>query len=671
MSLSKPVYSSVKSRQRSQRLFFWITLLSPLLLFALLECILRAVGYGPDLSLFTTEEIGGRVYHVMNPDVKNRYFSRVEFSPNTSPDYFQVPKPSHTFRIFCLGGSTTVGFPYGYVGSFSTFLRDRLRQLFPERRVEIINLGLTATNSYTVDDIARELPPYEPDLIIVYDGHNEFYGALGIASHESAGGAHWLTSSYLRLIHVRSFLLLRGAIRWFESLFRGTVIPDRGGTMMERLARGQYIRYGSSSYRACLANFRQNLGTLKESFRNDGIPLILSTQVSNVRDRAPFVSGGVWKNGSRGAMRVDSLLALATARRRLGAMDEAAEFLEEAIRLDSLRADIRYALARSLDSLGKKNAARLEYHKARDYDELRFRASSDFNDEIRAQAGGEGRSLADIEHLFEEGSSDSLVGTNLILEHLHPTMRGQFLMAKEYVRCMRRMGLIASEKEWSARDTVSDDTLWAARPSTPLDELCADGRIATLTSQWPFDAPSRPERRGPQPEAIGRIVDRMLTGASTWEEGHAEAAGVYEKAALYEDAVREYRALINQYPVNASPYLLLGQLYLRRHEPARAYAVLQESRIVEPTRYASLAVGTIEMNAGKMDSAITRLVEAVNLSHTPGERSEARYVLALACARTGMKSRAIEELRQTLNESPGYAPASALLKRVERADTLK
>ncbi len=68
-----------------------------------------------------------------------------------------MPKPAGTYRIFCLGGSTTVGFPYWYNGSFPSFLRDRLRRTFPERSIEIINLGMTATNSYTVVDMVRDV----------------------------------------------------------------------------------------------------------------------------------------------------------------------------------------------------------------------------------------------------------------------------------------------------------------------------------------------------------------------------------------------------------------------------------------------------------------------------------------------------------------------------------
>ena len=73
-----------------RRWFLTFTLAFPFHLIVFLELILRTAHYGPDLLLFTTEAVGDRVFHIMNPPVKARYFSRVEFSHNTSPEYFAV-----------------------------------------------------------------------------------------------------------------------------------------------------------------------------------------------------------------------------------------------------------------------------------------------------------------------------------------------------------------------------------------------------------------------------------------------------------------------------------------------------------------------------------------------------------------------------------------------------
>ncbi len=641
-------------------------LLTPFIFLAALEATLRLFHYGPDVSLFTTEEIAGRTYHIMNPDVKNRYFSHVEFSPNTSPDYFLVPKPRGTYRIFCLGGSTTVGYPYGYVASFSTFLRDRLRTLFPERNIEIINLGLTATNSFTAADIVREIVDYEPDLIIVYDGHNEFYGALGIASHESIGSARWLIKSYLRLVHFRSFILIRTIIRAFSRVLGPGIVTDQTGTMMERLARGQYIPYRGPVYRACLTNFVENLQELKSICSGHRVALLLSSQVSNLRNRPPFVSGRRENLGVAEVKRLDDITRLADERRRSGRVDSALALYESAALLDSMNAGVRFGVAQCLDTLGRRAEARKEYVISRDLDELRFRASSDFNDAIRSQGSGTDAYFVDVEETFARNSPDSLVGTNLILEHLHPNMQGYFIMAKEYARSVREHELLCSTQEWDVRDTVGDERLWEGRPATEVDEMCASRRMETLTSSWPFSRPSNEAHSQNPPDQIGRIVERMVKGASTWEEGHVAAARIYEAGGQWDRAEKEYRALINQLPLNSSAYLVLGQSYVRRNEAEKARIVLEQSLQVEKTRFAYQALGVLRLNAGQANEAIPFLEGAVNLSHTAAERAESGYVLALAYYRSGMKGQALEQITKVLRDDPKHSLARGLLARIER-----
>ena len=89
-------------------------------------------------------------------------------------DSFRMPKPSDTIRIFTLGGSATYGEPYGPEGSFSRWLEDRLSLLRRDNRVEVINCGRKGFGSVRVSRIFDEIVRYDPDLILVYYGNNEY-----------------------------------------------------------------------------------------------------------------------------------------------------------------------------------------------------------------------------------------------------------------------------------------------------------------------------------------------------------------------------------------------------------------------------------------------------------------------------------------------------------------
>jgi lysophospholipase L1-like esterase len=88
-----------------------------------------------------------------------------------APD-MAVPKPKGTFRVLCLGGSTT------YEGrdndnTYPALLQKELRTLFPGKRIEVMNCGVEGMNSRSN---FLHVPAYlelEPDLIIGYLGVND------------------------------------------------------------------------------------------------------------------------------------------------------------------------------------------------------------------------------------------------------------------------------------------------------------------------------------------------------------------------------------------------------------------------------------------------------------------------------------------------------------------
>jgi tetratricopeptide (TPR) repeat protein len=646
-----------------RRWFFAFTVMFPFLLLLLLELILTAVRYGPDMSLFTKEIIAGNEYLIMNPEVKSRYFTKVEFSPNTSPDYFKMPKPQGTYRIFCLGGSTTVGFPYGYVGSFSTYLRDRLKYIFPDRTIEVINLGMTATNSFTTLDIARELVDYAPDMFCVYDGHNEFYGALGIASHESVGGSRWLVKLHLRLIHFRSYVFFRDLFGAIAHFFSGAENAGDHGTMMERLALGKYIPYRSALYTNALDDFRANMEDLRTLCQRRGILLLLSSQVSNLRDQPPFVSGDFRNPDPAAMLRYNLQFNRGVTFLLDSRPDSALAAFSLLMPVDSLRADLRFQRARCLDSLGRKEEARQEYECARDLDQLRFRTSSDFNDAIRNAADGKTSFFVDMERKFRANSTDSLIGKSLILEHLHPNARGYFLMAKEYTHIMHLYGLVESQDKWNERDRFDDDSLWARRPMTLLDSLCAARRIAQLTSGWPFRSNVRELDPVRAEDTLGTIVGEMVSGRISWEQGHVAAVQFFQNRRMWEMSERELKVLINQIPLNVSAYLLLGKQYLNLGMNMEAAGVLLASTKVEQTFFANRALGILALEP---QVAIPFLERALTFDQPAATKADVAALLADTFLRAGRTQDALTQASTAIQWDPTNAQARRLLAQLRK-----
>lgn len=97
---------------------------------------------------------------------------------------FQKRKPEGTFRIFCLGGSTTLGagvetdahaYPALLQAMFDTM------QTGASKRIEVINAGVFGYRSlHTSLLVPQLLDEYQPDMFIVMDGLNDLDAAKAL-----------------------------------------------------------------------------------------------------------------------------------------------------------------------------------------------------------------------------------------------------------------------------------------------------------------------------------------------------------------------------------------------------------------------------------------------------------------------------------------------------------
>ena len=151
-----------------------MALVAGMLLLVIVELGLRALGIGPSNDLFMAE---GEDYR-LNPQAARRFFPHQYARLAPGQDRFAQDKDQGVLRIFVLGASTLLGFPNPAQTSFPNFLQLMLEDAYPGREIEVINCGITAINSYVLLDFAEEVAAQEPDLVLIYAGHNEFVGPM-------------------------------------------------------------------------------------------------------------------------------------------------------------------------------------------------------------------------------------------------------------------------------------------------------------------------------------------------------------------------------------------------------------------------------------------------------------------------------------------------------------
>ena len=86
-----------------------------------------------------------------------------------------APKAPAEFRVFCLGGSTTLGAAAeSAADTWPGLLEARLASRYPDLDVRVYNLGMSgASTAFSVVNAALLVAHMEPDLVIVYQGYND------------------------------------------------------------------------------------------------------------------------------------------------------------------------------------------------------------------------------------------------------------------------------------------------------------------------------------------------------------------------------------------------------------------------------------------------------------------------------------------------------------------
>ncbi|MEJ2340336.1 MAG: hypothetical protein P8Y15_15800, partial [Gemmatimonadales bacterium] len=262
-----------------------IALAVALVFFLTLEGILYVSGVEP-LSERTDPYVGFAGYSPLfvetrTPDGEHVFATADNKFNWFNQQQFPVRKAEGVTRIFCLGGSTTYGRPYDDRTSFCGWLRAFLPAVHPSTQWEVINAGGISYASYRVVRLMEELARREPDLFIIYTGHNEFLEKR----------------TYDRLLRtpelMRDLGSLASRLRLYSLL--SDVIYPRKDVLETEIDAVLDNSVGPEDYHrddpmrdAVLEHFRISLQRMTRIAEESGAEIIFVTPASNIRDFSPF-----------------------------------------------------------------------------------------------------------------------------------------------------------------------------------------------------------------------------------------------------------------------------------------------------------------------------------------------------------------------------------------------
>lgn len=605
-----------------KKLLFNVILISlPFIILLIIEIFLRIFNYGENYRLFV--DFPGHdysAYRFINPDIGRKYFQRISYN-RPCGDMFLKEKPENGFRIFVLGSSTVLGFPYDQNLMFTRILQDRLQDCYPDKKIEVINTAITAINSFTLLDYTDDILKEKPDAILIYAGHNEFYGALGAGSVEQAVKSRNLTILHMRLSSLRLYQLLQVIISNISKKMSDDSKEESAkGTLMKRIAQTKDIAYKSRIYKAGMEFYRKNMQQLLKKAGRKNIPVFLSEVCSNVKDLKPFCSVKTEKYPA--------------------ALDIYNDALQK-------------------ESEGNARTAKPLFYSAKDLDCIRFRASEDVNDIIRQLAEKYHAYLIPMEkEYFEKASPDQLIGYNLITEHVHPNISGYFLMADAFFKGITNSAVLGKPNPLYYKSSSYYRKNWGY---TELDSLAGVHLVNILLSDWPFQTLESSEDSYRKTYKPVSMIDSLafLTATSpsiNIHKAHLEMADFYMKKGNFYKAFKENYANVKYDPFQINDYFAAIHCLTLTNDFTLALKLLNKSLELKETFYANYIKGEILFLKEDFEGAVKSLGKASALDNSTEAKWQVLNSLYKVYYYGRNENKSEEILKELNNMKPGYKP---------------
>ena len=537
---------------------------------------------------------------------------------------FPVVKEAGTYRIFCLGGSTTYGHPYDHRTSYPRWLLAYLEVARPEIDWQVVNAGGISYASDRSAVLMREIARYEPDLVVVHHGHNEFLEERSY--HHIRDRGVFLSAALAAASRSRIFGLMQSVSALDPKPVDPRLqLPAEVSPILERTDGPETYHRDPLLREDILTHFRISLERTVDTARRAGAEVILVQPASNLKDFSPFKSENLplepavverwselYERGRRDVLHGDFEAGLSA--------------LDEAEALDPRHAETLYLTGRALFALGRHEAANELFVRARDEDVAPLRALSEMRPIIARVAAENHLAVVDLEDLLRDVAKTTgahgVLGDEVFLDHVHPTVAGHGVLGRALV-----------------------DAVLAARGLEPAAiDAAAESRVAQAI------------------EGSVGVADRaralhILAVTLNW-------------AGKTEEALNASNGALELLPTDSEIMAMNGQLLEQVGRREEALALLRSAVELNPADGLALArLGDFYGRNGQYDAARIHLQRAVELSQESwpvGFRAMLHVRLGQSHEHLGDAAAARQAFERALQIDPDSADARRHLARLER-----
>lgn len=376
-------------------------------------------------------------------------------------DQFAVRKGDREFRIFVFGGSTVQGCPFSVETSFTRFLQLSLQTCDPSRSWKVINCGGVSYATSRLLPLMEECFQHQPDLYIMCEGHNEFLEDVTYSHLRDASSV--LTSGYSVFFQFRTFRLLQ---HMMQKLSNGEsfaemraasrpVLPAEVDALLDHQGGLEAYRRDDKHADGVVQHFRSNLMRMVQLCRNSDVPLLLIQPPSSLSDCPPFKAEYQASTSISDQKKIRDLLSSASSFFRRDPVHPeqnlpdhvqsdqisadaagAVQLLQQAAEIDVRFALTWFQLGNALSAEGRYLDARNAFLRARDEDICPLRMTTPLETAMQQVANEFSCEFLNAADLLEAYNPDTIIGDDVLVDHIHPSFRGHQEIAHAISRWM-------------------------------------------------------------------------------------------------------------------------------------------------------------------------------------------------------------------------------------------
>ena len=604
---------------------------------------------------------------------------------------FPKQKDSNSYRIFCMGGSTTYGRPYADRVSFCGWLRAYLKAAEPTRNWEVINAGGISFASYRVAKLMNELRNYQPDLFIVYSGQNEFleersYGDL-------ADLPSWVINLNATLSGTRIYTAMKDMIDAVSSDSLASArqhykLSGEVDEVLNHTVGPQSYHRDDALKQQIITHYHMNLARMVRITRSAGADILFIKPAVNIRDMSPFKSEH--RNGLDEQQRKhwESLYQRAATLNDSGDAAQALTLYRQALEIDDRYAELHFRIGQLLFSQGRYEEAEKEFRRAVEEDVAPLRILASMQQIVEQVAASEQVPLIDfpdiLRQAYLEHYDHAVFGKEFFPDHVHANMEGYRLLGLALFDQLVSNGTARPEPSWnSARiEAVRQEVIAQIDPGAEGVTMLNLGKVLHWAGKFQeaYDSLKRSyEILGPNPTIYDRLarvsyslgktdeaiqyLNEILALSPDIPGVHVRLAMIYSKTGYTDEAIRQCLAEIEINPEDQYVHSGLAELLQKQGDDAAAIQHYKKALEIKPDNdFARLMLARLLTRLHRYDEALAHTHEV--LRRDP-QQYRAHTLLGIIMEKMGNTDQAFEHFNEALRLKPDFQPAQENLREIQ------